>query len=319
MDCKPIASFLILSYNQEKYIRDCLHSVFEQQYQPLEIIISDDFSSDNTFEIIKDEIEKYNGPHSIILNKNQKNMGLAENMNIAWKLSSGKYIIAGAGDDIFFKDRVQKLVKRLENKIQPVDLAVSSFVEIDENGKKTGVIEKDVAFLPDVSTDVTKWMCGATGACASYNRKLYDKYGPLDPDVIAEDWVFSFRAWLEDGIAVLDEPLVLRRKHGQSLYETHKNVKNEVASKTRRNLRREGARNRYGIAKEWFKAYKIRNKLNGSQTLSELSRLVYIREMQFRVFDARKLDVIKISMKIAKHIGIKETLKILIRNLIGYH
>lgn len=314
---KAFVSFFILTYNQEKYVRDCLRSVFAQKYQPLEIIISDDCSADNTFDIISEEAGRYTGPHEVVLNKNPENVGLADNMNRAWSLSKGKYIIAGAGDDLFSPDRTDKLVKRLEDKDSPVDLVVSYFAEIDKNGKETGFIKKDVAFLPDESIDVLKWRSGATGACAAYNRKLYEKYGPLDPGVVAEDWVFSFRAWLEAGIAVLDEPLVFHRTHDQGLSVMHKNVKKDTDHRKRWLLRRKAAQNRYAIAKEWLKAFQISGRQHNNKMLSDLYRLVRVRQMQYRVFDAKKIEVLKIAKSIVKDIGMAETSKLLIRHFIG--
>ena len=51
----PLVSVVIITYNHEQFIRDAVRSAFEQTYEPLEIIFSDDFSSDRTFEIIKEE------------------------------------------------------------------------------------------------------------------------------------------------------------------------------------------------------------------------------------------------------------------------
>jgi glycosyltransferase involved in cell wall biosynthesis len=71
-DTPPLVSFIVVAYNQDKYIKEAVLGAFSQTYQPLEIILSDDGSSDLTFEIMQDMVEKYVGPHKIILNIYQK-------------------------------------------------------------------------------------------------------------------------------------------------------------------------------------------------------------------------------------------------------
>jgi len=56
---QPLISFVLLAYNQEAFIREAVQSALEQTYQPLEIILSDDFSKDDTFEIIKNMAASY--------------------------------------------------------------------------------------------------------------------------------------------------------------------------------------------------------------------------------------------------------------------
>ena len=72
---KPLLSLLIITYNQEDYIRETLEGAFSQNYSPLEIVISDDNSTDGNFSIIKDMVSEYAGPHTIIINQNSQNLG----------------------------------------------------------------------------------------------------------------------------------------------------------------------------------------------------------------------------------------------------
>ena len=51
---KPLITFLLVSYNQEAYIREAIEGALAQTYSPLEIVISDDCSSDATFSLIKE-------------------------------------------------------------------------------------------------------------------------------------------------------------------------------------------------------------------------------------------------------------------------
>ena len=67
---RPLVTFALFSYNQEQFIRQAVESAFAQTYSPLEIILSDDFSSDGTFEIMQEMVAAYSGPHRVVLNQN---------------------------------------------------------------------------------------------------------------------------------------------------------------------------------------------------------------------------------------------------------
>ena len=53
---RPLVTFALFAYNQEQHIREAVDGAFSQTYEPLEIILSDDCSTDRTFEIMQ-EIE----------------------------------------------------------------------------------------------------------------------------------------------------------------------------------------------------------------------------------------------------------------------
>ena len=80
MNDKPLVTISMLTYNQERYVRDAVRGVLAQTYEPLEIVISDDCSTDGTWNIILEEVDAYRksgGVHkNIVLNRNEKNLGL---------------------------------------------------------------------------------------------------------------------------------------------------------------------------------------------------------------------------------------------------
>ena len=56
---RPLVTFALFAYNQEKYIREAVEGAFSQTYEPLEIILSDDCSSGGTFEIMQEIAAEY--------------------------------------------------------------------------------------------------------------------------------------------------------------------------------------------------------------------------------------------------------------------
>lgn len=105
MKNKEIISVVIISYNTDIYIEDCLNSIKQQEYQNIELIVSDDASTDNTVEIIdrwltanKDRFISY----KIITSKH--NTGITPNLNRGLKHAKGDYIKVLAGDDILLNN-----------------------------------------------------------------------------------------------------------------------------------------------------------------------------------------------------------------------
>ncbi len=90
-------SVLIISFNQESYIENTIKSVITQDPKPLEIIIGDDCSTDNTWEIIR----KYQNQFPTIIKcyRNVKNLGNIKNFNKIKKMPQGDIISCLGGDD----------------------------------------------------------------------------------------------------------------------------------------------------------------------------------------------------------------------------
>ena len=296
-------SVVLVAYNQENFIREAIRSIFSQTEQFLEVILSDDCSTDGTFDIMKSEALAYQGQYRIILNRNPQNMGLANHLNRVIALSSGQFIVIQAGDDVSVPTRVEKLVTRWRDHSPRVDLVVSHFEEIDVSSKSTGFIETNVAFVPDLNQHPLRWHCGATGACAAYSRTLLEKYGPLGERVYAEDWVYSFWSWLESGIAVIEEPLLQHRTHASSIYVIGKTVKQVADRQARKRIRTRFAQSRLAIAEQWLRAAEIRGVPRGSRLFIGAQQLVKCREIECRAYSSTRLEAISLSLKLWRASG----------------
>lgn len=113
---QPKVSICMPTYNNEKFIFEAINSCLNQSYQNIEICISDDKSTDKTFEIVKEFANLY--PKKIKLYQMEKNMGdksIAYNVNKAFGMCEGKYIAILEGDDSMLPCRIEKQVKFLED------------------------------------------------------------------------------------------------------------------------------------------------------------------------------------------------------------
>ncbi|MGV8815437.1 MAG: glycosyltransferase family 2 protein [Gelidibacter sp.] len=105
----PKVSVIIPVYNAEGFIIDTINSILNQTYKNIEIIIIDDHSTDNSYEIAL----RYTSD-KIIIGKNQKK-GACAARNRGFELSSGDYIQYLDADDLLSENKIQSQVELLKN------------------------------------------------------------------------------------------------------------------------------------------------------------------------------------------------------------
>ena len=117
-------------YNCASTLQEALDSLYAQTYQDFEIILCEDGSKDNTYEIALENQKQHN---NIVLLRNPHNMGLNQTLNNCLAVAKGEYIARMDGDDISLPTRFEKEVNFLEN--HP-DFAIVSapMIHFDENG-----------------------------------------------------------------------------------------------------------------------------------------------------------------------------------------
>ena len=117
MECNlPLVSVITATYQKFERIPETIKSVFMQDYKKIEYIISDDGSNDFPEEFIMSVLNKENnGSIAFKVIHHDKNIGTVRNLNEAYRLSRGKYIINLSCGDVFFdKNVVSKIVDRFE-------------------------------------------------------------------------------------------------------------------------------------------------------------------------------------------------------------
>lgn len=107
----PLVSVIVISYNSEEFILETLESIKNQTYPNIELIISDDNSTDNTAQLAKKWLTN-NGRCFINsqLIVNDKNSGVSSNCNLGVGVSSGKWIKLIAADDILLPNCIEENV-----------------------------------------------------------------------------------------------------------------------------------------------------------------------------------------------------------------
>ncbi|WP_417200217.1 glycosyltransferase family 2 protein [Bizionia sp.] len=116
---KPLLTICCTTYNQEKYLRETLDGFLIQETTfPIEIIIHDDASTDNTVEIIKEYAAKDNRITTILQTENQYSQNIDPWINFVFPAAKGKYLALCEGDDYWTDPlKLQKQVDFLENNL----------------------------------------------------------------------------------------------------------------------------------------------------------------------------------------------------------
>jgi len=139
----PLVSIGLPVRNGEDYISLTIKSLLSQSYKNFELIISDNFSIDNTAKICK-KFEKKDWRITFI--KQKKNIGQTKNFNTVLKKSKGKYFMWAAHDDLFDKMHIKNLLE--VHKInKQIAVAMSGTIHIDERGKKIEKIIFDTSLF----------------------------------------------------------------------------------------------------------------------------------------------------------------------------
>jgi len=124
-----LVSIITPSYNSAKFIKQCIESVIAQTYTNWEMLIVDDYSSDNSLQILK----KYNDKR-IQLIELDKNVGASESRNVAIRKAKGKYIAFLDSDDLWEPQKLEKQISFMET--EDIAFSFSTYQPISDDESK---------------------------------------------------------------------------------------------------------------------------------------------------------------------------------------
>lgn len=207
---------LLLTYNQRPWVDDAVAACFAQECEPLDIVLSDDASTDGSFERLQQLAENYCGPHKVRVRQNSRNLGIGQHYSQAVADCLGQLIVTAAGDDISLPHRVQTLLAAWDATGGAVDLLSSHMIDMAYDGSLVGTIEVD-----DLSrwTSPEEWVRQrpyVVGAAHAFTRRLFDRFGSIAADVPYEDQIMALRACCLGGGLTVPQPLLHYRRGGLS-------------------------------------------------------------------------------------------------------
>jgi len=210
----PLITVVVSGYQQEGCIRDAVQSAFDQTYEPLEIILSDDCSTDRTFEIMKEMAANYRGPHKVVLNR-QKFNSFMSHYNTLLSMANGEYFATFDGDDISLPNRVSRLYEVIKENPRVVHVYSNAYT-MSEQGEDIGLMNREDA-TQKVSQNMAGWefFPKSLGCVQMYHRASCLQFGTFHVPRIF-DQCAVFRGNLVGEVFYLNEPLIRYRVHSKS-------------------------------------------------------------------------------------------------------
>jgi glycosyltransferase involved in cell wall biosynthesis len=212
----PLVSMLLIAYRQGATVEAAIAGALAQTYEPLEIIVSDDASDDDTWQRIESAVTSYRGPHRLRLNRNPRNLGIGAHLSALAQMAQGELLFVAAGDDVSMPQRCERVVQAWLASGRKLDLIASALADIDAGGNLRGVITPSDLQSYRSLADWAARPPFVVGAAQAWTRRLVDRFGPLPASTVAEDLVMVFRAIGSGGALTLHEPLVRYRRGGVS-------------------------------------------------------------------------------------------------------
>ena len=206
---QPKVSVIIPTYNSAKYLLPAIDSILNQTYTDYEIIVIDDGSTDNTYEIIKPYLEQ-------VRYIQQENQGVSAARNRGLNLARGELIAFLDADDLFLPHKLAEQVAVFDQ--QPdIGIVNSGFRIIKEDGEVVTDIERWKE-IPDLTPEVWLLHKPVLPSAMMFRREWFDKVGGFDRRFFScEDVEITLRMVINGCQAVwLPQVTVCYRRHDRS-------------------------------------------------------------------------------------------------------
>ena len=196
-------SYVVASYNHEKYVGELLRSILEQNYHDFEIVMIDDGSMDRTVEIARD-LAAQDARLQVI---QQENSGVVQARNRGIQLARGEYISIVDSDDLLPADRTEFQVEALNQNPSAAMVYGNAWI-IDKSGNRTGSFFDNYPPIDgDFSRELFSNYCFVPAVSVMFRRSKLDESGPFWGPGPSTDYL----KWIELGL--FGEAVCLRDRH----------------------------------------------------------------------------------------------------------
>ena len=204
----PHVSLVIPAYNREDYLPTTLESALAQTCRDMEIIVSDNASTDGTVAIVEAAMKR---DPRVRLVRQPTNVGMAGNYRACLQEAKGDYIYFLDSDDILFPTAIEKMAAMLDQR-QDINITCTRWIVIDGEGRRVETIGllPEGNLLREYALGYAIW----TGSMM-FRREVYARYGGYPGDLNnCDDWDLMLRM-MPDGqkVGPVQEILIQRRIH----------------------------------------------------------------------------------------------------------
>jgi len=214
-------SIALATYNGETFLKQQLNSIYDQTYSKIEVVVSDDKSTDGTVAIL----EEYKYNYGLQYTVNDINIGFVKNFENALRMCKGDYIALCDQDDIWFPDKIETLAREINNQ----SMICSDAIIINKHGE---VLSDSMYHYSNRKFFYKKQFSHllyenyVTGCTILFKRELLERALPFPDWIKYHDWWLSVVASCMNGISFIQKPLIKYRYHGNNQTETVNKYKN---------------------------------------------------------------------------------------------
>jgi len=210
---KPLVSVIVLTYHHGRFIKPCLEGVLRQDYENFEVLVCDDFSGDDTWEVIQSVHDE-----RIRAFRNEENTGPSKNFVFALEQCKGEFIALCEGDDLWTDATKLSLQVEEISADSATSLVYADYSKIDDTGKEIAKHVLDEQPERFELKDLLSKHGPATNSVlirkSAFSRKFPEAfYEVLNPDV------FIIGYGLKQGKAkYIDQVLSAHREHDMGIW-----------------------------------------------------------------------------------------------------
>lgn len=212
----PIVTIIVVCYNHAAYLEECISSIANQSYENIELIVADDFSTDESAELLLKLSKKEN----FIFLPNECNIGLNNTLIRAIELAKGSFISIIAADDYMHYNKISTQLSYLTTTGK--DGVYSTGFSVTDNKKE--IILLNEVFLQNDNKKILNYIYqfdwGAPLLQSGlFSTKIIKDLLPLRKQYKSDDWAFLIKAYEQYDIGYINEALFYYRLHPTN---THK-------------------------------------------------------------------------------------------------
>jgi glycosyltransferase involved in cell wall biosynthesis len=213
-----VVSVIVPCFNHARFLPEAVASILSQSHSDLELILVDDCSSDNSWDLMKSFAAK---DHRVKAVRHEYNQGLPTTRNDGLRIAKGAFIAFCDSDDVWETRKVETQLRLLRSH-PDYDMVYCETLIIDEHGTPTGERFSDPYPLPTIHSG---WLFPQllrgnfiNVQSALMRRRCLDSVGHFDKDLrVLEDWWYWVQLSRRHRFLFHPEPLARYRVHGQSM------------------------------------------------------------------------------------------------------
>jgi glycosyltransferase involved in cell wall biosynthesis len=231
-----LISVIVPVYNHARYVKQALESVLQQDYRPLELIVIDDGSKDNSA-AMAEELLSHPLPEGVTAQViRQENCGAHHTINRGLALAKGTYLTILNSDDAYAPGRLSAMVAAMQ--AAKSDFAFSYVTHIDDSGQALAAedprrhwyafqVGQERIFATSIGFHLFYSNMTVSTGNHVFTRALYETLGGYADFKLAHDLDFALRAVVYTEPVLVPEALYLYRVHSGNTFEQIKDIQHE--------------------------------------------------------------------------------------------